>query len=252
MTCERIVKGFGNKVSCIITPSEAKAKVLRDYGVTNRIEVIPNYLDLKKYTDVSDAQIEELRKELELENKKILLYVGRVASEKNLDFLLESFEIVNKDDKDTVLLVVGDGPELLRIKEKADEMGMRDKVKFTGNVDYNKLPVFYKMADVFTFASPDENLPMVVIEAMAAGLPIVALDVDWARDVITNGYDGILTEEIAQGYAGAISEILNNTEKREEIQRNQLITAAKYSLEKMAETMFGLYEDIIEQRKNQP
>lgn len=123
-----------------------------------------------------------------LSTRPVALYVGRAAHEKNIGFLLHALEYTRRLRPDILLLIAGEGPAVPDLKEKVNALGLRDHVQFIGYLDRSEaLPACYAAADVFVFASRTETQGLVLLEAMAAGLPVVALSEMGTTDILAPG-----------------------------------------------------------------
>ncbi|HET9907086.1 MAG TPA: glycosyltransferase [Anaerolineales bacterium] len=202
---------FCEAVDLVISPSEGMKKVLRDFKVESHIEVVPNGVDLKRFYSASPHD----RADFGYKEKDILLvYAGRIAPEKNLEFLLQSFAGVAHVVPNVHLLIFGSGQKdheeaILPLPEK---LGITDRVRFFGMIDYSELPSYLAMCNAFVTASVTEVHPLSVIEAMGAGLPILGIDSPGVGDSVTDGESGLLahTEDIAAFTAKLTQLCLNN------------------------------------------
>lgn len=236
-------KIFGNLCDTLIVPTKKVRSELVSYGIDKPIEVIPNGIQLDAFLTAKQGW---LRKKYHIpENKHILLYVGRMAKEKSIDYLIRSFSEVHKKDKDSILVLVGDGPETSHLKELATRSGVEDSVIFTGYVDQKKIPLVYADADIFVFASQSETQGMVILEAFASGTPVVAVQDDAFTDVITNGKDGLLVKGSPRVFANAVLDLLNDTKKMEQIKDEMKKEMGIYSADKVAERLENLYKDLV-------
>lgn len=154
----------------VIAPTPKIRRLLAGYGVRCPVRIIPTGLDLQRFAVPQDA---ELRSQLSLppkeENKTILLSLGRLAKEKNTTELIDSMQNLS----DAVLLIVGDGPERTALEQRAQYLGVADRVFFAGAVPPAEVPRYYALGDVFVSASTSEAQGLTYIEAMAAGLPLL-------------------------------------------------------------------------------
>ncbi len=126
-------------------------------------------------------------------HKKLLLFVGRLAPQKNLDMMLRAFSKINKAHPDSYLLLAGDGPLKAELLELANTLGIQDSVRFEGMVPYEKIPSYFAAADLFVLSSIYEGNARVLAEAAATGLTAVSTDVSGASDTIINGETGYVT-----------------------------------------------------------
>lgn len=143
-----------------------------------------------------------------------LLFVGRLTHQKAVDHLLAALAAL-PDPAAARLRVVGDGPDRAALEAQAAALGLRDLVRFTGWAGRDELPAIYQDADIFVLPSRDEGMPNVVLEAMAAGLPVAATDVAGTRELVTHGKTGVLTAvgDVA-GLAAALAGLIADPERR--------------------------------------
>ena len=240
----RLVRDFCNKMTCVVTPAESKRRQLLSIGVERPIHVIPNAVDAAAYARVDEEETEALRRQYYLRGQRVLLYVGRLSAEKNLPFLLEAYKLILRQDGHCRLLLVGGGPQEEELRDKVRQMGLTDRVTFTGNVEYDRLPAYYRLADAFLFASRNESCPLAVLEAMAAGLPIMALDAPWARDLLRHGENALLLPNDLQQYTEAVLELFAHPQVREQLRQGALATAPQYSVERIADRITAIYEAV--------
>ena len=203
---------FCEAVDLVISPSEGMKKVMREFKVESHIEVVPNGVDLKRFHSAKP----HARAEFGYKEKDILLvYAGRIAPEKNLEFLLQSFAGVAQVVPNVHLLIFGSGQKeheeaTLPLPEK---LGIPDRVRFFGMIDYDELPSYLAMCDAFVTASVTEVHPLSVIEAMGTGLPVVGIESPGVGDSVTDGESGLLahTADIAAFTAKLTQLCLNNS-----------------------------------------
>ena len=249
---EKIVRRFTNylitkfcaTVDEITTPAESAQKILQSYGIKDRVRIIPNPIDLSQFRN-NDGNI--IRKRYGLKQERLLINIGRVAPEKNLPFLLEAYQyILTQTPEDTTrMMIVGEGPELDNLKEQAENLGITANVIFTGLVDPVEIPNYLAASDLFVMASNSEIKPLVQLEAMAAGVPIVAVSAPGAIDTVIHGENGFLVGEDVTEFGDAVLEIISDPEKQIRYQKSALKTAANYSHSKIAYDYLTLYEELI-------
>lgn len=246
--CRHIVKRFAEKTDLVTTPAESIAGLLRNYGVQNRIKVIPNAIDIDSYREISRDSINDMKDELGLGKNKVILYVGRIAPEKNLELLVDAFETVCRYKEGVKLLMVGDGTFLQQLKSYTSSKGLDGSVIFTGNVDYKKIPVFYLLSDIFAITSTSEVKPLVILEALAANIPVVAVNAPGAMDTLTDGFDSILTKECIGEFSDALIKLLENEVFYKKLKTGTHVTASKYSIRSVSNDILNMYQDIINER----
>ncbi len=230
----------------IVAPSESiKSMLAEDYGITDQVTIIPTGIDPEPFLN-ADGQ--PLRRERGWQDNKVLVSVGRLAPEKNWGTLLEAAALVMKQDPQVRLVLVGDGDEREALEDQAAELGVADRVEFTGKVTFDDIPRYLKAADLFCFASISETQGVVTAEAMAAGLPIVAVDASGTSDVVTNGQEGLLTENDSQALAQGILRLLADEDLRHRFKETAVKTAQSLDLKLQAQKLVGVYEQAIENK----
>ena len=176
------------RTACVVAPSRKVEKLLRDYGVRCRIEVIPTGVDLGAYRQEPDAaRMAELRRRWALkEGRTVLLYLGRMAKEKNLERLIDQIAAAGR--RDVTLLLVGDGPDREEVLDYAREKGL--DVVFTGMVPHGEVADYYRLGDLFVTASTSETQGLTYFEALAAGVPVLCRRDPCVDGVVENGVNG--------------------------------------------------------------
>nr|MDD6335362.1 glycosyltransferase [bacterium] len=239
-----LVRSFCRQTDVILCPAASKADMLRSYGVNRPITLLPNGLDTAVYQQVDAQAVAAFKQKEGLEGKRVLLHIGRISKEKNLPFLLEAFALVAAARGDAVLVIAGDGPELDELREQARDMGLEGCVRFIGNVEHDRLPVLMNSAEAALFPMKTETLPMVCLEAMAAGLPAVVLDVPWTRDA----YDpqqpaAVFAADDARDYAGKVLELLENTGLRAQLGvSGKAMVGATYDVRPIGSRLLKVYQ----------
>ncbi|HKY55308.1 MAG TPA: glycosyltransferase [Anaerolineales bacterium] len=232
---------FCEAVDLVISPSEGMKKVMRELKVESHIEVVPNGVDLKRFYTAKP----HLREQFGYSEKDILLvYAGRIAPEKNLEFLLQSFAGVSHVVPNAHLLVLGGGQ---KEHEDAtfplpDRLGIPDRVRFFGLIDYDELPSYLAMCDAFVTASVTEVHPLSVIEAMATGLPVVGIDSPGVGDSVTDGVSGLLapTADIA-AFTAKLTQLCLTKVKRKKMGLAAREASKQYDLKRTAKIMLKHY-----------
>lgn len=247
-----IIHNLSYKIDCITTPSESMRELIRSYGVKNRIEIIPNAIHLISFKEDDELKRTEIKKQYNLkEDDKIILFVGRVASEKSIDKIIKALAIIKKRSIGKVkLLIIGDGPAMDELKQLARTLKIEKDAIFAGTVSYEEIRHYYKMAYVFTIASTTETFGIVTIEALASGVPVLAVKAPGAVDILTDGVDGLLVDNDVEKLANALEKIIREPELREKLSRGALKTSEKYSIDTISERMLNLYREVIEIEKS--
>lgn len=222
------IRGYLEKCTHIVAPTPSIKELIRDKYVTQiPISVVPTPIDLSIYKDISPGS---LRAKLGLQNAEILLFLGRISEEKNLDFLLKAFKEILNERPSVKLLVVGKGPSLNSVERSAGELGISGEVMFVGAVAHEDVPNYVAAADVFVFPSEVETQGLVLVEAMAAGTPAVAVITTGSKDVLAQG-GGILVPSEVGAFKKAALELLTKPDYHEAMSKRAQEIASTYTIE---------------------
>ncbi len=227
----------------VIAPSPGMAKVLRRFGVSTHIEVIPNGVDLQPFrTETTSLD----RAELGVGSDDILLiYAGRLGPEKNLPFLLRSFAGTVSAYNNVHLLIVGDGPERENLHDWVKHMGIADKVHFTGMIPYEQMPRYMITADAFVTASVTEVHPLSVIEAMASGLPVLGIESPGVGDTIQDKVTGFITTEDIAAFTANMVRLVTEHDKRCQMGAQAKQASEAYAIRYTTEIIAKHYQDLV-------
>ncbi|MEA1959952.1 MAG: glycosyltransferase family 4 protein [Bacillota bacterium] len=239
---------FCNTCDHVVVPSPEIADIVKDFAVKTPVSVIPTGVPLYRF---ENGNSEWLREQYDIpEDNKILLFVGRLTKEKNLPFLLRSFELVKQRTPDTTLVITAQGPMEHELKGIVKKMGLslESDVIFTGALPFDTLVHVYFSADLFVFSSLTETQGLVLIEAMAAGLPVVAVRASGVQDMVDDGLDGVLTDCNEEHLSHAICDVLENELLYEKLKRNALKKAEEMSSRSKAQILEKVYQDLIDRK----
>lgn len=244
------LREFMQKCQHIIIPSESLREILvRKYGLDSRYTVIPTGTNLDPFLR---ADGKSLRAEQGWNDETVLISVGRLAPEKNWDTLLQAFSKVVLEHPHTRLVLIGDGTARQNLESLASELGIGEQVTFTGALPFDEVPRYLKAADAFTFASITETQGLVTIEAMAAALPIVAVDGPGTRDIVEHGKQGLLVENNPDALAEGLRRLLSDSQLRKRFSNNAFKKAKTFDINQLGHQMIGVYEQAIQdKRENQ-
>lgn len=241
-----LIKRFANRCDAIITPTPSTEEYLRNLGVSALIETIPTGICMEDYKCWTPQKVHELRSRYVATDEPLLISVSRMAKEKNLDFLIDGLmkvkELIHSPFK---CLLVGDGPEKTRFEEKVAALGLDDKIVFTGNMPPRDVTRYYLAADLFVFASTSETQGMVLVEAMAGGCPVVAVRSSGVRDVVKDGYNGLMVTESIESWSKAVASLLKDRQWLSVLSENSRGFAEDFSEEKIAENVLKLYRRVV-------
>lgn len=237
------VTAYTQKCDLVLAPSPTIRALLDEYEVGTRVETLQNAIDLSLFEDADGGPI---RQRLGLASEDVLgMYAGRLGVEKNLDFLLEAFAGVSRQNSRAHLMVVGTGAELDKLKSRPAELGCQGKIHFTGPIDYSQMPAHFAAADLFAITSTTEVKPLVVLEAMASGLPVVAVAACGTQDTLTDGHDGWLCPHQLPAYQASLSQAYHDRVLRQALGANARGSVAQYSAEGYTTRLVELYQELI-------
>jgi 1,2-diacylglycerol 3-alpha-glucosyltransferase len=246
-TIDSWLREYLRRCNHIVVPSESIRDILvREYGVEGMTTVVPTGIELELY---QKAQGESIRESYNWADKTVLISVGRLAKEKNWERLLQAASRVMQDYPNVVLAILGDGPHLKDLDRLTRDLGISEQVEFVGKVPFERVPVYLKAADLFCFSSLTETQGLVTVEAMAAGLPVVAVEATGTQDVIEDGENGLLTPDDSLALAQAISSVLEHPELKSRLGKASLSTARKYGITTQAKKMVAVYQQAIQAQK---
>ncbi len=244
---DRWLQDFMRRCQHIIIPSESMREVLvNEYGLKDRFTVVPTGIDLEAYRTSSG---EKIRKRKRWEKDIIMISVGRLAAEKNWPLLLQATALVLKDHPQFRLVLIGDGPDRKNLEALAKELGIRKRVTFMGSIAFADIPDHMKAANLFGFASVTETQGLATLEAMAAGLPVVAVDGSGTRDILRHGQQGYLVKNDAEAMAAAITKLLDSPERMHRFAEAALKRAQAFDITLMTDKLLDVYEQAIRDKK---
>ena len=229
-------------VDAVIAPSPQMAEALEAYGVRTDIRVIPTGLDLGRLEGGDGARFRAAYGIAS--DRPVALTVGRVAFEKNIGFLVAMLERLRIAVPNALLVIAGEGPALPALRRDVAERGLANNVLFVGYLDRSgPLLDCYRSADVFVFASRTETQGLVLLEAMALGLPVVSTAVMGTRFVLDGARGAIVVNEEAAQFAAAVEMVLMNGKMRTSLGHQAADHARTgWSGAEMARRMLELYQ----------
>lgn len=238
---------FLRKFSKIIIPSIGTAKIIKKDCPYSKIIILPHWVEHninKNY----DIDIKKIRKKYSLNEGPILLYVGRISPEKNVDLLISVFHEILKKFKEINLLIVG-GPIFdsnlyyKKIERKIVEFHINN-IKFTNFIDTTELIDIYSISDLLILLSEHENAPYAIIEALKFGIPVILSDIDNFKDIISNGCEGYFLNKDAKIISEKILYLLNNRELLEIMRKNAVIRSKLYDPDKIFPFYLHMYNNL--------
>jgi 1,2-diacylglycerol 3-alpha-glucosyltransferase len=239
-------KGIAKKVDIMIAPTEKVRESLKNYGIRKEIEVIPTGINLDKFKNkITEAEKAELKRSLGIgEGNKIILSVGRLGIEKNIDEILRNLPMLIEKHKDLTMLIVGDGPHRANLESMAKGLNLCDNVIFTGMISPELVAKYYQIADIFVSASESETQGLTYIEALANGIPEVCKYDKCLEGVLISGYNGFAYER-SQDFIDDINTLLEDYALRSLMSVNAELSAERFGSCTFVRSVEGLYQNAI-------
>jgi glycosyltransferase involved in cell wall biosynthesis len=231
---------FCEAVDLVISPSESMAKVLHELDVKSHIEVIPNGVDLQKFHEAKPFP----RARFGFKEQDILLiYAGRIAPEKNLSFLLQSFAGIAQMMPNVYLLLVGGGKKHFEeeVQSLIVQLGIGTRVYSTGMIAYDDIPSYLAMCDVFVTPSVSETFGMSTVEAMCVGLPVMGIHSIGTSDIVEDGRTGFLSTEDLAAFTAKLTYLCLYPGLRKEMGRAACEASQQYDIERTTKILLGHY-----------
>lgn len=231
-------------VQALIAPSDPMRDILLEYGVSTPIHVLPTGLPTDRFTP-GDRQ--RFRAAAQIPNDRPLVtYIGRVAHEKNIEFLIKAFVEVQRAIPAAMLVIAGEGPARESLREMVVRLGLERDVHFAGYLDRNTaLLDCYAAADVFVFASRTETQGLVLLEAMAQGAPVVSTAELGTRSVLQPGCGALVVEEKLSTFSAAVVQVLQDPKLQSELGERGRAYAKTWSSASMARRLADLYGSVM-------
>ncbi len=238
------MKRFCKNCGKIIVPNLTTLEYVNDHGITGNFEIIPSGVDTEL---AKNASGKGLREKLGVPaDAKVLLYVGRLSKEKNLPFLFYAFKKTAERCPNAYFVLAAGGPEQKNLKDLACNIGIWGKTVFAGQIKYPDILNYYKLADIFVFASKTETQGLVIAEAKACGLPVVAVNAGGIKESVADGRDGFLVSEDLEAFCERAVSLCENEELRAAMAKEAEENAAKdFSCGNVAKKLERVYNSLL-------
>jgi 1,2-diacylglycerol 3-alpha-glucosyltransferase len=233
---------FCEAVDLVISPSPGMEKVLRQLDVTSPVEIVPNGVDLQRFYQADPLPRSQYGF---LDSDLLLVYSGRLAPEKNLEFLLRSFAGVAQALDSTYLLMLGSGAKKALLEKLTRDMGIAERVRFVGMVAYDQLPAYLAMCDAFVTASVTEVHPLSVIEGMGAGLPVLGIHSPGVGDSIQDGVTGFLSTEDMAAFTAKLTRLCLDHDLRSRMGEAARQASTNFAIERTTQLMLDHYNRLV-------
>ena len=235
---------FCKAMDLVITPSPGMEKVLRELKVEGEIAIVPNGVDLTSFQNAAPLSREKFGYK---PDDILIVYAGRVALEKNLPFLIDSFAGIAKAVSNAHLLLIGGGVQQYEdeIREHVEKQNLPGRIHMTGRVPYDQLPAYLAMCDIFATASITEVHPLSVIEAMGAGLPVMGIESVGVGDTVQDGVTGFLSTYDMPSFTAKLTRLCLDPDLRRQMNHSAREASSAYAIERTTRLMLGQYESLL-------
>ncbi len=234
-----------NALHAMVAPSQPMLDVLRTYGVLTHAEVIPTGLQAHSFAEANHEAFKT--KHGIASHRKILLYVGRVAFEKNIHFLLDMTKVLIEKQPNALLVVTGEGPAEASLRKQAKALNLHNHIHFIGYLDrHTELNACYKAADVFVFSSKSETQGLVLLEAMAQGTPVVSIAELGTKSILIEGEGVLISLEDTIEFSDKVYYLLNDEQERKALgAKAREYVASRWTDKVQAERLVKFYDKLI-------
>ena len=242
-TARRIARHQCDELDAVIVPSAAMRDTLTHYGVRAPLHVLPTGIPIDRFRH-GDGRRFRTRHGIPA-GRPVALYVGRIAHEKNIGFLLQAMTHALPRRRGLLLIVAGEGPALPSLKRQVEDLGLQDHVRFVGYLDrQEELPDCYAAANLFVFASRTETQGLVLLEAMAAGVPVIALAEMGTVDILSPGRGSFSPPADPHAFGEALGHFLSRPTAWRHLADEAPIYAREWSDGAMAQRLADLYRNL--------
>ncbi|NVE90731.1 glycosyltransferase [Vreelandella titanicae] len=245
-----LVKRFANGCDAVIVPTSSAEEYLRIIGVKKPIFVQPTGIEYERFATADSTALDALRQRYRLEGKRVLVSISRLSKEKNIDFMLNGLALLRDNSAhDFHLLLLGEGHEREQLQARIEALGLNKHVTLVGAVPPDDVACYCHLAELFIFASRSETQGMVVLEAMAAGLPVVVVRSSGIEDIVQHGVNGYKTAHDVQAWCGRIDTLLSDDKLKARLSKQASHDAAEHCIETFSVAVGRVYRYVIAARR---
>ena len=247
-----LARGFSrrqcNLVDAVVVPSGPMLDILRGYGIQSPMHIVPTGLDISEFRD-SDGHY--FRKQYGIDqDRPVMVYIGRLAYEKNVLFLFDVLKLIKQNRPNILLILAGEGPATTQLMAASEAKGLKENTLFVGYQQRGSaLNDCYAAGDIFIFASRTETQGLVLLEAMALGVPVLSTAVMGTRDVLIEGCGCMIVEENAENFSSVAMWLLDNPGVRCLLGESGRQYVSEWSAPVMATRLHGIYQRAITQKR---
>lgn len=236
----------------LIVPTKKTYDLFKQkYEVDKNIYIIPTGIEIERFyvENVDKKKVDSIKEKLKLKDDSFnIVFVGRLAKEKNVDLLLSAQREIIKKNKNINLIIIGDGPDMEEYKETAKTFAIDKNTFFTGKVPWEEIPLYYRIADVFATASTTETQGLTVIEAMAASVAPICIDDESFRNTVIDGLNGRIFK-VEDEYIKIVLALSKDKKMLSQLQKQARLNAEIHSSKYYGESVLDVYKHAIEHKK---
>jgi len=241
-----VIRRFANQCDQVVVPTPVTRDYIRLIGVHAPVHVYPTGVEIEQYEINDPCQIAELNAQLNPDGRLLLITISRLSKEKSLDFMMSAMvELKRRNAPPFRLLVLGDGDERTHLNKFICDNDLTNDVHLVGNVCSDEVPTYLQIADIFVFASSSETQGMVILEAMAAGLPVVAVQSSGIDAFVVNKRTGLVTIDNLGVWTDAVHALLVSTSERHAMGLAARDAAQQHSVENFASGIVTVYQTAL-------
>lgn len=246
-TIKKRLRHYASRCNRVIAPTQSMADLLLEYfDICDQVSIVPSGVDL---ACMKPADRDGLRQNMGWQDDYLLISCGRLGYEKNWTTLFQAAALAWQNDPRIRLAMIGDGPDRDRLAALADSLGFAHRVTFLGEIPHSTVIDYLQCADLFVFSSLAETQGLATIEAMAAGLPIAAVDAPGTRDLVQNGVQGLLTPDVPSSLAEVILHIMHTPALAERLSRAGRLRAGAFDVNQTLPALLEAYTRAIEDHR---
>jgi 1,2-diacylglycerol 3-alpha-glucosyltransferase len=235
----------------LIVPTKKIYDLFKEkYNVDKNIYIIPTGIEIDRFYEenIDPNSVEEVKKKIGLKKDTFtIVFVGRLAKEKNVDLLLEAQKEIKDKEKNINLVIIGDGPDMEEYKETSKRLGIDDVTFFVGKVPWEDIPKYYRAADVFATASTSETQGLTVIEAMAASVAPICIDDESFRNTVIDGLNGRIFKDKDE-YVNIVLDLFKDRKTLASLQKQARLNAEIHSSKYYGERVEAVYRHAIKNK----
>lgn len=246
---ESVTRSKLKKVNRVIAPTHKVENALHGYGVHNDISVVPSGISLEQHQQrLTFQERSKRRRSLGIDDSKtVLINLGRLGTEKNLEELLKLFAIAITKHDNLIFLIVGDGPARKELEYKCQELGIIDSVIFTGMVKPNEVQYYYQMGDIFVSASTSETQGLTYVEAAANGLPLLCRFDLCLQNVLIQGENGYAYKNASE-FLNNLDTMLKNPDWLKSAGKRSMQISEAFNTESFGDNIEDVYKTVLNKK----